>query len=134
MLGLIFLILLISFAILGPILSPFEVNRQELPNQYQPPSLQHWFGTDAAGRDVFTRTWYGARISLFVGFMVALIDVTIGIIYGGISGYKGGRTDNVMMRISEILYCLPYLLVVILLLVVLGPSLMTIIIDRKSVV
>ncbi|HLS60690.1 MAG TPA: ABC transporter permease [Virgibacillus sp.] len=127
-LGLVFLILLISFAILGPILSPFEVNRQDLPNQYQPPSLQHWFGTDAAGRDVFTRTWYGARISLFVGFMAALIDVTIGIIYGGISGYKGGRTDNVMMRIIEILYGLPYLLVVILLLVVLGPSLMTIII------
>lgn len=128
MLGLIFLILLISFAILGPILSPFEVNRQDLPNQYQPPSLEHWFGTDAGGRDVFTRTWYGARISLFVGFMAALIDVTVGIIYGGISGYKGGRTDNVMMRIIEILYGLPYLLVVILLLVVLGPSLMTIII------
>src|SRR5690625_1611110 len=127
-LGLVFLILLISFAILGPILSPFEVNRQDLPNQYQPPSLQHWFGTDSAGRDVFTRTWYGARTSVFVGFMAALIDVTIGIIYGGIAGYQGGRTDNMMMRIFEVLYGLPYLLVVILMLVVFRPSLMTIII------
>lgn len=127
MLGLIFLILLAVMAIMGPILSPYEVNRQDLPNQYQPPSADHWFGTDAAGRDVFTRTWYGARISLFVGLMAALIDVTVGIIYGGVSGYKGGRTDNLMMRIVEILYGLPYLLVVILLLVVLGPSLTTII-------
>ena len=58
----------------------------------QPPSQEHWFGTDNGGRDVFTRTWYGARISLFVGLMAALIDFTIGIIYGGLSGYKGGRT------------------------------------------
>lgn len=127
MLGLIFLVLLSVMAIFGPMISPYEVNKQDLPNQYQPPSSDHWFGTDSAGRDVFTRTWYGARISLFVGLMAALIDVTVGIIWGGISGYKGGRTDNVMMRIIEILYGLPYLLVVILLLVVLGPSLGTII-------
>ncbi|MUK89668.1 ABC transporter permease subunit [Ornithinibacillus sp. L9] len=126
--GLFFLIVLVIMAIIGPIVSPYEVNKTDLPNQYQAPSAEHWFGTDSHGRDVFTRTWYGARISLFVGFMAALIDVTIGIIYGGISGYKGGRTDNIMMRIIEILYGLPYLLVVILLLVVLGPSLTTIII------
>ncbi|MEN2465316.1 ABC transporter permease [Ornithinibacillus sp. FSL M8-0202] len=128
MAGLVFLILLILMAIFGPIISPYDANTQVLSKQYQPPSLEHWFGTDGAGRDVFTRTWHGARISLFVGFMAALIDVTIGIIWGGISGYKGGRTDNFMMRIIEILYGIPYLLVVILLLVVLGPSLSTIII------
>ncbi len=127
MLGLVFLVLLALLAIFGPIFSPYDVNQQDRPNQYQAPSSEHWFGTDSAGRDVFTRTWYGARISLFVGFMAALLDVTIGIIYGGICGYKGGRTDNIMMRIIEILYGLPYLLVVILLLVVLGPSLGTII-------
>src|SRR5690625_1873369 len=132
MLGLIFLILLTVMAIFGPILSPYDVNKQDLPNQYQPPSKEHWFGTDSAGRDVFTRTWYGARISLFVGLMAALIDVTVGIIYGGISGYKGGRTDSIMMRIIEILYGLPYLLVVILLLVVFKPSLMTIIIALSA--
>ncbi|WP_082234918.1 ABC transporter permease [Halobacillus massiliensis] len=128
MAGLFFLILLGIMAIFGPILSPHSVSHQVLSNQNQPPSLTHWFGTDDMGRDVFTRTWYGARISLFVGLMAALIDFFIGVTYGGISGYKGGRTDNIMMRIIEVLYGLPYLLVVILLLVVMGPSLMTIII------
>lgn len=128
MLGLIFLLLLGFMAIFGPILSPYSVKIQDLPNQYQPPSAEHWFGTDSHGRDVFTRTWHGARISLFVGLMAAIIDFTIGIVYGGISGYKGGRTDSMLMRIIEILYGLPYLLVVILLLVVMGASLTTIIV------
>lgn len=66
---------------------------------------------------MFTRTWYGARISLFVGVMAALIDFLIGVIYGGVAGYKGGRIDSIMMRIIEVLYGLPYLLVVILLMV-----------------
>lgn len=126
--GLIFLGFLALMAIFGPIFSPHSVTIQDLPNQNQPPSSTHWFGTDESGRDVFTRTWYGARISLFVGLMAALIDFFIGILYGGVAGYKGGRTDAVMMRIVEVLYGLPYLLVVILLLVVMGPSLMTIII------
>ncbi|WP_254434178.1 ABC transporter permease [Halobacillus sp. Marseille-Q1614] len=126
--GLFFLIFLGIMAIFGPIFSPHSVSHQVLANQNQAPSLAHWFGTDDLGRDVFTRTWYGARISLFVGLMAAMIDFFIGVTYGGISGYKGGRTDSIMMRIIEILYGLPYLLVVILLLVVIGPSLMTIII------
>ncbi len=128
MLGLSFLIGLIVLAIFGPIISPHDVTKQILADQNLPPSAGHWFGTDDMGRDVFTRTWYGARISLFVGFMAALIDFVIGILYGGISGYKGGKTDNVMMRIIEILYGLPYLLVVILLMVVMGPGLLTIIV------
>ncbi|MGG4168027.1 ABC transporter permease [Rossellomorea vietnamensis] len=128
MLGLVFLTALIIMAVVGPLISPHDVTKQTLSNQNLPPSGQHWFGTDDMGRDVFTRTWYGARISLFVGFMAALIDFVIGIVYGGISGYKGGKTDNVMMRIVEILYGLPYLLVVILLMVVMGPGLLTIIV------
>ncbi|MGM8215746.1 ABC transporter permease [Bacillaceae bacterium W0354] len=125
--GLFFLIILGFMAIFGPYLTEYDVRTQNLPNQNQPPSKEHWFGTDNLGRDVFTRTWYGARISLFVGIMAAMIDFFIGIIYGGVSGYKGGRTDNIMMRIVEILYGLPYLLVVILLLVVFDTSLFTII-------
>ncbi|MBM7552795.1 ABC transporter permease [Thalassobacillus pellis] len=126
--GLLFLIFLSIMAIFGPVLSPYTVQDGPLATQNQPPSLNHWFGTDHLGRDVFTRTWYGARISLFVGLMAALIDFFIGVIYGGIAGYRGGKVDNVMMRVIEILYGLPYLLVVILLLVVMGPSLLTIII------
>ncbi|WP_110112292.1 ABC transporter permease [Bacillus sp. CGMCC 1.16541] len=126
--GLFFLIVLIVMAIIGPIISPHDGVKQSLANQNLPPSSTHWFGTDDMGRDMFARTWYGARISLFVGFMAALIDFVIGIIYGGVAGYKGGKTDNVMMRIVEILYGLPYLLVVILLMVVMGPGLLTIIV------
>lgn len=128
MLGFVFLIGLMVMAVIGPIISPHDVTKQTLSNQNLPPSSDHWFGTDDMGRDVFTRTWYGARISLFVGFMAALIDFVIGIVYGGIAGYKGGKTDNVMMRVVEILYGLPYLLVVILLMVVMGPGLLTIIV------
>ncbi|WP_251554457.1 ABC transporter permease [Neobacillus muris] len=127
MAGLFFLILLALFAIFGPIVSPHTVEKQTLLDQNIPPSSKYWFGTDDLGRDVFTRTAYGARISLFVGLMAALIDFIIGVTYGGIAGYKGGRVDNLMMRFVEILYGLPYLLVVILVMVVIGPGLTTII-------
>ncbi|CAH0345764.1 ABC transporter permease [Bacillus sp. CECT 9360] len=125
--GLVFLVLIVFMAIFGPLISPHSLD-QELTKQNLPPSSEYWFGTDDLGRDVFTRTWHGARISLFVGTAAALIDFIIGVIYGGIAGYKGGRADNIMMRIVEVLYGLPYLLVVILLMVAMGPGLSTIIV------
>ncbi len=128
MAGLVFLTLLIIMAIIGPSLSPVSIEEQSIMNQNLPPSSEYWFGTDDLGRDVFARTWYGARVSLFVGIMAAMIDFFIGVIYGGIAGYKGGRTDHWMMRVIEVLYGLPYLLLVILLAVVMGPGLFTIII------
>lgn len=128
MAGLVFLAFLIIMAIIGPSLSPNSIEEQSIMNQNLPPSSEYWFGTDDLGRDVFARTWYGARVSLFVGIMAAMIDFFIGVIYGGIAGYKGGRTDNGMMRVIEVLYGLPYLLLVILLAVVMGPGLFTIII------
>jgi dipeptide transport system permease protein len=128
MAGLVIIILLTFMAIFGPMMTPYSYDEQVLSNQNQGISKEHWFGTDNLGRDVFTRTWYGARISLFIGFAAALIEFIIGVIYGGISGYKGGRVDNVMMRIVDVLYGLPYLLVVILLMVVMGPGLFTIIV------
>ncbi|WP_205174986.1 ABC transporter permease [Bacillus pakistanensis] len=127
MVGLFFLSLLTFMAIFGPIITPHSVGHQDLMNQNLPPSSEHWFGTDELGRDVFARTWYGARISLFVGVVAALIDFIVGVVYGGIAGYKGGRTDHFMMRVVEVLYGLPYLLVVILISVVMGPGLFTII-------
>ncbi|MDQ0270524.1 ABC transporter permease [Cytobacillus purgationiresistens] len=127
MTGFLFLIALTIMAIFGPMMSPHSGSQQSLANQNLPPSSEFWFGTDELGRDVFTRVWQGAQVSLFVGLAAALIDFAIGVAYGGIAGYKGGRTDNFMMRIVEILYGLPYLLVVILISVVMGPGLFTII-------
>lgn len=128
MLGLFTMIGLVIMAIIGPWISPNSVTGGDLSQVNQPPSASYWFGTDALGRDMFARTWYGARISLFVGFAAAVIDCVIGIVYGGVSGYKGGRTDSFMMRIVEVLYGLPYLLIVILLMVIMGPGLVTIIV------
>ncbi|MFT8316789.1 MAG: ABC transporter permease [Sporolactobacillus sp.] len=126
--GLSLLIILILMAILAPVLSSQSVTGQHLTQQNLSPSTSHWFGTDNLGRDVFVRNWYGARISLFVGLVAASVDLLIGVMYGGIAGFTGGRTDSLMMRVIEILYGLPYLLVVILLMVVMGPSLLTIIV------
>lgn len=121
------LFLIIISSIIGPLISEFNYYSNDLMNTNQPPSSLHWFGTDDLGRDMFVRTWMGARISLLVGLAAALIDLFIGVIYGGIMGFFGGRVDEIMNKFSEILYSIPYMLVTILLLVVLEPSLGTII-------
>ena len=100
----------------------------DLISSNQPPSAEHWFGTDNLGRDLFARTWYGAKISLFIGLSAAFIDLIIGIIWGSVSGYLGGRVDEYMMRIADILSGVPYLLVVILLMVIMPQGLWTLII------
>ena len=105
----------------------YDYATNDLMNKNQPPSSEHWFGTDDLGRDVFTRTWEGARISISIGLAAALIDLTIGVFWGGIAGYKGGRIDEYMMRIADVLSGIPYLLLVILLMVVLGSSVGTMI-------
>ena len=127
MLGVLLLALLIFMAIFGPYMSGYDYRTNDLTSKNLPPSAEHWFGTDELGRDVFTRTWEGARISIFIGLAAALIDLTIGVLWGGIAGYKGGRLDEVMMRTADVLYGIPYLLVVILLMVVLGQSVGTMI-------
>ncbi|UNK19448.1 ABC transporter permease [Paenibacillus sp. N3/727] len=127
MTGLVFLLLIIVMAIIGPMLTPYDYYSNNLENTNLPPSAEHWFGTDDLGRDMFARTWMGARISLIVGFSAAAINLVIGVIYGGIMGYVGGRIDEVMNKISEIIYSIPDLLVAILLVVVFEPSLGTII-------
>ncbi|KOR88418.1 ABC transporter permease [Paenibacillus solani] len=127
MTGLIIMILIVIMAIIGPMISDYDYETNDLMNTNMPPSSEHWFGTDDLGRDVFVRTWMGARISLTVGLAAAAIDLMIGVIYGGIMGYFGGRVDEFMNKFAEILYSIPYLLVTILLLVVFEPSLGTII-------
>ena len=121
LIGLIVLLLIVLLAVLGPFFSPYpydgmgtEVNRG--------PSGTHWFGTDALGRDLFTRVLYGIRISLFVGFVSTLINCVIGVLYGGVAGYVGGRTDAAMMRFVDVLYAVPSLLYIILLMMMFGAN------------
>lgn len=127
MTALVAMLLIIVAAIVGPMISDYNYYSNDLMNTNQPPSAEHWFGTDDLGRDMWVRTWMGARISLIVGLAAAMIDLFIGVIYGGTMGFFGGRVDEIMNKFSEILYSIPYLLVTILLLVVLEPSLGTII-------
>ena len=128
MAGLTTLILLLLAAIIAPFLTPYTYYETHLHLKNLPPSSTFWFGTDELGRDVFTRVWWGARISLFVGITASLIDLIIGVFYGALAGSIGGKVEEVMMRFADILYSLPYLLVVILLMVVIGSGITTIII------
>lgn len=128
MASLVFILILVACAIFIPIFSSNDYYTTDLAGKNKKPSAEHWFGTDDLGRDVFVRVWYGARISLEVGFAAAFIDLIIGVIWGGLAGFYGGRIDEIMMRIAGILYAIPYLLVVILLMVVLEPGVGTIII------
>ncbi|GGD18162.1 diguanylate cyclase [Pontibacillus chungwhensis BH030062] len=127
MTGVVLLVILAIMSLVGPHLTPYNYYENDLMSANQPPSGEHWFGTDELGRDVFTRIWNGAQISLFIGIAAALIDLAIGVIWGGLSGYIGGRTDEYMMRFADILWAIPYLLMVILLMVVFEPGLGTMI-------
>ena len=120
--GLIFLTVLILCAIFVPIFSPYNFESQDMANRNALPSLQHFFGTDKLGRDIFVRIMYGARISLSIGFATAAINLVIGIVYGGIAGYVGGKVDMVMMRIIDVIYAVPTLLYVVLILMIFGNS------------
>lgn len=126
--GIVVIILLAIMSIFGTLISGQNYFNNDLLNANKPPSAAHWFGTDNLGRDIFARTWYGARISLFIGLTAAFLDLIIGVIWGTISGYLGGRVDEYMMRIADILSGVPYLLVVILLMVIMPAGLWTLII------
>ncbi|MDX6766916.1 MAG: ABC transporter permease [Candidatus Methylacidiphilales bacterium] len=106
--------LIVLAAILGPELSPYKSGTTS-GRQFNPPSLAHWMGTDVHGRDVFSRSLEGARISLMVGLIGAVISLTVGVAYGLVSGYAGGWVDDLMMRFVELLYAVPRLLIVIIL-------------------
>ena len=123
--GLIVLGVIAALAALAPVLSVHRLDAVFWEQIDQPPSLARgfYFGTDANGRDLFTRTLYGARISLLVGVAATLVSLVIGVLWGTISGYIGGRTDQVMMRVVDILYALPFMFFVILLMVFFGRAL-----------
>lgn len=125
-LGLLLLVVLGLLAVFGPMLSSCSYDGQDIAAQNQWPSLQHWCGTDRFGRDIFIRVLYGARISLSIGLVTAVVSSVIGVVYGGISGFFGGRVDMVLMRIVDILIGVPSLLYIILLMMFLGDSLQSI--------
>src|SRR6266481_6139954 len=115
-------------ALLAPWISPHPFDEVYWDDIRTPPDFAkaHWFGTDANGRDLFARTLYGGRVSLLVGVAATTVSLLIGVTYGAIAGYFGGRIDGLMMRLVDVLYSLPFLFFVILLMVFFG--------DRKSVV
>ncbi len=115
---------LIVIAILTPWIAPYGYEEQNLDLGATPPSWAHWFGTDLFGRDMLTRVMYGGRISLAVGILATSVALVIGVAWGTVAGYVGGRTDAVMMRIVDALYALPFIIFIILLMVVFGKSIL----------
>lgn len=154
--GMIGLIIIILLALIGPLLSSHDYAEQDVERRNLPAKIpvlnqipflpfdgegaqgvdaykeagvkeNFWFGTDQLGRDLWSRTWQGAQVSLFIGVVAALLDIFIGVVYGAISGFFGGRIDNVMQRIIEVVASIPTLIVVILFVLIFEPSIWTII-------
>jgi oligopeptide transport system permease protein len=106
----------------APWIAPYPYEAIDLELGASPPSPEHWFGTDALGRDLLSRCLYGGQISLAVGIVGTLVSLVVGVLYGAIAGYRGGRTDELMMRFVDLMYSLPYLFLVIILLVFFSSS------------
>jgi|TARA_Y100000022_G_scaffold66777_1_gene57406 oligopeptide transport system permease protein len=114
------LLILIVLAIFAPWIAPHSYSYQNLDLGAQPPSAEFLLGTDTLGRDLFSRILYGARVSLLVGFVATAVALVIGVSWGIVAGYFGGRVDSVMMRIVDVLYGLPFIIFIILLMVIFG--------------
>lgn len=121
--GLIVIVIMTALCIVMPMVSPYTYDGSDYMNMNAGPSLQHPCGTDQLGRDQFIRIMYGARISLTIGFVAAAINFAIGVIYGGLAGYLGGRVDMLLMRIVDILSSLPSLLYIVLIMLIFGSNL-----------
>jgi oligopeptide transport system permease protein len=121
--GLVVLVLMSLAALFAPRLAPQAYDVQDLALGAKPPSRDHWLGTDVLGRDLLTRLLYGGRISLAVGLCATAVSLLIGVTYGAVSGYRGGRTDAAMMRAVDVLYALPFTVLVVVLMVAFGRNL-----------
>ena len=135
MLALFLLFIITLLCLLGPMLSPWPMDEIDWDNMGTVPdfSAAHYFGTDASGRDLYARTLHGGRISLMVGILATLVSLFIGVIYGATAGYKGGKTDALMMRFVDVLYALPFMFFVILLMVFFDRSIILIFIAIGAV-
>lgn len=114
------LLVITSMAIFMPIIRNLDYQTVVTEKKNLSPSSEFWWGTDAMGRDLFTRVWIGTRISISVALIATVIDIVVGCLYGGIAAYLGGIVDEIMMRIVEVLNSIPYLIITLLILVVLG--------------
>jgi oligopeptide transport system permease protein len=120
------IILILALAFVGPWLTPYTSIGQDLDRQYKTPSLSgFWFGTDEFGRSMFDRVWVGTRVSLYIAALVTAMDMCVGMAYGALSGYYGGKVDNIMQRIVEILVGIPILIVAILTMLILSPGILS---------
>ena len=133
MLGLALLTAFVAAALFAPWIAPFPYDKTDLRYGAKPPTPSHLLGTDELGRDLLTRVLYGARISFAVGILATLVSLTIGVAYGSVAGYAGGRLDRVMMRIVDILYGLPFMFFVILLMVLFGRNILNLFIALGAV-
>jgi oligopeptide transport system permease protein len=122
--GLAVLTFFIVIALLTPWIAPYAYAQQQLELGATPPSAAHWLGTDIFGRDMLTQIMYGGRISLAVGFIATSVALLIGITWGAIAGYFGGKVDALMMRLVDILYALPFMIFIVLLMVVFGRNML----------
>jgi len=123
-LGLTVLLLFIFIAAVTPWIAPYDYAQQDLELGAAPPSAAHWLGTDIFGRDLLTQIMFGGRISLAVGFIATAVALLIGVTWGAIAGYMGGRVDAVMMRLVDIIYALPFMIFIVLLMVVFGRNML----------
>ncbi len=124
--SMILLLLIAIVCVLAPIAIPHDLDEIYWDAIQSPPSAEHWFGTDANGRDLMVRVFYGGQISLLVGLVATFVSLVIGVSYGATAGFLGGRVDAVMMRLVDILYSLPFMFFVILLMVFFGRNIVLI--------
>jgi oligopeptide transport system permease protein len=132
-LALMAIVVLLTLA--APLLSPWDIDSTDWDNVATSPSLEtaHYFGTDDVGRDIFVRTLYGGRISLLVGLSATMVSLVIGVFWGAMAGYAGGRTDQLMMRFVDVMYAMPFMFFVILLMVFFGRNIFLIFIAVGAV-
>ena len=123
LLSMIYIFILVFVALITPFIAPYDYAYQDLALGASPPSSDHLLGTDTLGRDLLTRMMYGSRISLMVGFLATSVALIIGVIWGTIAGFSGGKTDAIMMRIVDTLYGIPFIILIILLMVIFGRNL-----------
>lgn len=122
MAGLVIIFLLLLMVVLAPILAPGSPYGQILVNRLQPPSAQHWFGTDQLGRDIYTRVIHGAHLTLMIVALVAILAAPAGLLIGTVAGYAGGLVDTVLMRITDVFLAFPRLVLALAFVAALGPG------------